>query len=186
MSAYTDAIANAPTDVACSLLRGSEGAFGARRDGGRSHEGIDIVANRSSSDRRIYRVMATGNGLVAFAGDAGTGPSGGYGHAVVIDHCNGFYTLYAHLAANASAGVVSLGQRVRAGDVIGYLADLNNGETSSGDARLIAPYLRIQLHFECFEAPAGARSTCGLAPFRSGATPDDPTAALLAFGYDNF
>ena len=177
MSAYTDAIATAPTDVASSLLRGSVG---------RSDEGVDIVANRSSSDRRIYRVMATGHGVVAFVGDGDAGAPDGYGHTVVVDHCNGFYTLYAHLAANASAGVVTLGQRVRAGDVIGYLADLNNGELSSGDARQIAPWLRIQLRFECFEAPAGARSTHELVAIKSDATPDDPTAALLAFGYDSF
>jgi murein DD-endopeptidase MepM/ murein hydrolase activator NlpD len=186
MSAYTDAIATAPTDVSCSLLRGAEGAFGAPRTGGKTHQGVDLVANQSSADRNIYRVMATGNGVVAYARNNGKNPTDGYGYTVVIDHRNGFYTLYAHLAPNASAGIVSVGQSVAAGDVIGYLADLNNNEMSSGNARQIAPYLRIQLHFECFETPAGASSTDGLGPIKSGATLDDPTAAILAFGYNSF
>lgn len=73
--------------------------------------------------------------------------STGYGYTVVINHANGFYTLYAHLAINVSTGVVVLGQGVGQADIIGYMADLANGEKSSGYvlAAVVQPYDKIQL-----------------------------------------
>ena len=54
-----------------------------------------------------------------FASDSGTviiaGVNGGYGNCVMIDHNNGYYTLYGHLS---SIGV-SVGQAVSQGDYIG-------------------------------------------------------------------
>jgi hypothetical protein len=159
--------------------------FGAPRAGGKNHQGVDIVANQSSPDKSIYAVRATAAGSVAYARMNGT-PNTGYGYTVVVDHANGFYTLYAHLAINASTGLVTLGQSVAQGDVLGYLADLANGEMSSGNARAVAPYDKIQLHLECMEAPMGRSSTSGLAAIKQGATIDDPTARLLVLGYQTF
>lgn len=69
----------------------------------RYHAGIDIAAN---------------NGDAVVAADSGTviacGVSGGYGNRILIDHGNGYYTLYAHLSAY-SVGLndsVSKGQRI--------------------------------------------------------------------------
>src|SRR5271165_4410926 len=123
MATINDAINMAPTRTSVTLLRGGPGAFGAPRGNGATHQGVDIVANQSSNDKSIYEVRATADGVIAYAQINGSA-STGYGYTVVIDHQNGFYTLYAHLAINASAGLAVLSQAVSAGDLIGYLADL--------------------------------------------------------------
>jgi len=84
--------------------------FGKRADpftGERSfHPGIDIAAPRGT------RVIAPADGVVVAAGRRG-----GYGRAIVIDHGHGVVTRYGHLEAfNVRAG-----QRVRRGDVIGFV-----------------------------------------------------------------
>ncbi|UVK55356.1 M23 family metallopeptidase [Mesorhizobium sp. AR02] len=186
MASIDDVISIPPTLLGSSLLRGEEGTFGSSRDGGKTHQGIDIVANQSSADKSIYQVRATAAGQIAYARTNGSVAKPGYGYTVVVDHLNGFYTLYAHLAINASAGLATVGQSVQAGDIIGYLADLTNGEMSSGNARAVAPYDRIQLHFECFEAPSGRSSTGGLGAIKDGCTLDDPTLRLAALGYGSF
>jgi murein DD-endopeptidase MepM/ murein hydrolase activator NlpD len=185
MANLNDAIQVTPTRTASSLLRGHEGAFHAPRGGGKVHQGVDIVANKSSADKSIYEVRTTAIGKVAYARMNGSATTG-YGYTVVVDHQNGWYTLYAHLAINASAGLKSVGDSVSAGDVIGYLADLANGEKSSGNARAVAPYDKIQLHFECFQAPPGRSSANRLDTIRVTAATDDPSARLQALGYQSF
>lgn len=69
------------------------------------HLAIDIAAG---SGARIY---ASDSGVVVFAGSA----LGGYGNMVVIDHGNGYQTLYAHMS---SVGV-SCGQSVLQGQYVG-------------------------------------------------------------------
>lgn len=68
------------------------------------HTGMDIAAGAGTS---IKVPLA---GTVTFAGW-----NGGYGNYVVVDHGNGLQTAYAH----QSQILVSVGQRVNAGDVIG-------------------------------------------------------------------
>ncbi|KKS79208.1 MAG: Peptidase M23 family protein [Candidatus Beckwithbacteria bacterium GW2011_GWA2_43_10] len=72
------------------------------------HRGIDI-ANKSGP-----LILAADSGKVTMAGwpDAG-----GYGNRVMIDHGNGFQTLYAHLSGIS----VTAGQTVNRGDVIGRM-----------------------------------------------------------------
>ena len=70
------------------------------------HAGIDIAAN---SGEPIY---ATDSGTVQSALY-----SSSYGNYVVINHGNGYTTLYAHMSSMA----VSAGQTVSKGDVIGYV-----------------------------------------------------------------
>lgn len=70
------------------------------------HSGIDIATPLGT------RVQAPADGVVIFRG-----PKGGYGNAVVIDHQYGVVTRYAHL----SAFNVQPGQRVKRGDVIGFV-----------------------------------------------------------------
>lgn len=71
------------------------------------HTGIDIGAPSGT------RIVAAGSGTVIAAGYT----SGGYGNKTMIDHGNGVVTLYGHQSRIA----VHTGQRVRAGDTIGYV-----------------------------------------------------------------
>lgn len=87
---------------------------------GSYHRGIDIArpSNRS--------ILATDNGVVV-----STGPDGNYGNKIVINHNNGYQTLYAHL----SSIDVKPGQTVTAGTKIGVMGSTGR---STG----------IHLHFE--------------------------------------
>jgi len=69
----------------------------------RSHTGMDIAANSGAN------VLAADGGTVTLAG-----VNGGYGNCIMIDHGNGYQTLYGHM----SALYVYEGQVVNQGDVI--------------------------------------------------------------------
>ncbi|MEN8253246.1 MAG: M23 family metallopeptidase [Patescibacteria group bacterium] len=85
------------------------------------HRAIDI-ANKSGGP-----ILAADSGTVTTASWSG----GGYGNHVVIDHGNGFYTLYAHLRVIQ----VKQGQRVNRGDLLGQMG--NTGRSTG-----------THLHFE--------------------------------------
>ncbi|MBP2242659.1 murein DD-endopeptidase MepM/ murein hydrolase activator NlpD [Cytobacillus eiseniae] len=87
---------------------------------GRMHKGIDIAR---PSNRTI---KAADNGVVVSAGYDGS-----FGNKVVIDHKNGYRTLYAHL----SSITVSVGQTISKGSKIGVMGSTGN---STG----------VHLHFE--------------------------------------
>jgi len=178
-----------PTLTTTSLLRGGVGAFGAPRpgEGSGKHSGVDIVANQSSENKETYKVRAVANGTVAYARLNG-GEDEGYGYTIVIDHGDGYYTLYAHLAPNASSGIIQKGASVNAGDTIGYMADLKNGEKSSGNVRddVVKPYDKIQLHFELFSGTPGLSSDGQIKPIKVGSTLIDPTQRLKDLGYQSF
>ena len=185
-------VLTSPTNTSSSLLRGGPGAFlfdrGTNTEGdAQLHSGVDIVANQSSMDKETYKVMATSDGTVAYSRVNG-GAALGYGYTVIIDHGNDHYTLYAHLAIQASQGLVKVGDQVSKGQTIGYMADLANGEKSSGNvlASVVQPFDKIQLHIEVFNAPSGRSSTGAIQPIKNGCTLLDPTPALLSLGYSSF
>jgi len=72
--------------------------------------GVDIGAARGTP------IHASSNGTVIIARNNG-GWNGGYGNYVVITHDNGTQTLYAHM----KYAIVSSGQSVLSGHVIGYV-----------------------------------------------------------------
>ncbi|HOX96661.1 MAG TPA: M23 family metallopeptidase [Candidatus Woesebacteria bacterium] len=72
------------------------------------HKGLDI-ANHSAPS-----ILAADSGTVVVAGWT---DNTGYGNRVMIDHGNGYKTLYAHMSKIA----VVVGQTVRRGDVIGQM-----------------------------------------------------------------
>ncbi len=74
----------------------------------RYHSGLDIGAGYGSA------VTASDGGTVIMAS-----VNGGYGNCVMINHGNGYYTLYGHLSGYA----VSEGDAVGQGQVIGYVGD---------------------------------------------------------------
>ena len=73
------------------------------------HKGCDICAPAGTP------IIAADSGVVQAAG----WNSGGYGNCVVIDHGNGWRTLYGHMLQVA----VQSGQAVEAGQVIGYVGN---------------------------------------------------------------
>jgi murein DD-endopeptidase MepM/ murein hydrolase activator NlpD len=85
------------------------------------HTGVDLAAHTGTP------IYASGDGIVEKAGW-----SGGYGRYTLIRHVNGFETGYGH----QSKIVVSVGQRVRQGQVIGYVG-------ATGDAT--GPHLHFEI-----------------------------------------
>lgn len=87
---------------------------------GRMHEGLDIagVSNRT--------IMAADNGKVVTAGW-----NGNYGKCVIIDHGNGYKTLYGHLSSIS----VSVGDTIEKGEKLGVMG--TTGESTG-----------VHLHFE--------------------------------------
>lgn len=84
-------------------------AGGSRSQGIHGYNGVDLAA---PSGTPIF-ASAEGDVIVAKA----TGWNGGYGQYIVIQHPNGSQTLYSH----ASSVIVSAGQHVQQGQVVGYV-----------------------------------------------------------------
>lgn len=80
---------------------------------GRQHTGIDIDGYALDG----YPIVAADGGTVILATYYG-----GYGNCVIIDHNNGYMTLYGHMSGFA----VSNGSTVSQGDTIGYLGNTGN------------------------------------------------------------
>ncbi len=88
---------------------------------GRMHKGIDMIGGSS--------ILAADEGVIEYAGYK----SGGLGNAVIIDHNNGFKTVYGHMKSVK----VKKGQIVEKGDVIGIMGSTGH---STG----------THLHFEVY------------------------------------
>ena len=74
----------------------------------RYHSGIDIDGYGNDGGS----IVAAMSGTVITADS-----NSGYGNYIIIDHGNGYKTLYAHMAGFA----ITLGQWVEAGQTVGYL-----------------------------------------------------------------
>jgi murein DD-endopeptidase MepM/ murein hydrolase activator NlpD len=85
---------------------------------GKMHEGVDLVGSST--------IMAADDGVVEFAGQ-----KTGYGNCVIINHKNGYKTLYGHLKSIS----VREGQIVEKGDKVGVMG--NTGHSTG-----------THLHFE--------------------------------------
>ena len=72
----------------------------------KSHTGVDIGAESGAT------IVAADGGTVVIAG-----VNSGYGNCVMIDHGNGYKTLYGHMSSIA----VTNGQTVSQGDTVGYV-----------------------------------------------------------------
>ena len=87
------------------------------------HEGMDFSAKTGTP------VYATGDGVVARADNTASG----YGNHIVIRHGYGYETLYGHLSKYKCRA----GQRVKRGDIIGYIGSTGRSE---------APHLHYEVH----------------------------------------
>jgi hypothetical protein len=89
------------------------------------HLAIDIAAGGGAP------IYAVDSGVVVFAGWS----TGGYGNVVIIDHGNGYQTVYAHLSSVS----VRCGQSVSQGTIIGVAGDTGN---STG------PHLHFEVRYQ--------------------------------------
>lgn len=93
-----------------------------------NHRGIDLAGNTGDA------VYATDAGVIVYAG----WNNYGYGYMIMIDHGNGWQSLYAHL----SAFNVSCGQSIGQGEIIGAVGSTGNSTGS-------------HLHFELMSTTLG-------------------------------
>lgn len=87
------------------------------------HEGMDFTAAIGTP------IYATGDGVISEADYN----SGGYGNKIMINHGYGYETVYAH----CSRFKVKFGQRVKRGEIIGYVG--NTGKST-------APHVHYEVH----------------------------------------
>jgi murein DD-endopeptidase MepM/ murein hydrolase activator NlpD len=108
-------------------LRRMASGFGYRTDpftkARKMHEGMDFTAKTGTP------IYATGDGVVARADNSASG----FGNHIVIRHGYGYETLYAHLSKYKARA----GQRVKRGDIIGYVGSTGRSE---------APHLHYEVH----------------------------------------
>lgn len=108
-------------------LRQMASGFGYRTDpftkARKMHEGMDFTAKTGTP------IYATGDGVVKKADNS----LSGYGNHIEISHGFGYLTLYAHL----SKYKVRQGQRVKRGDIIGYVGSTGRSQ---------APHLHYEVH----------------------------------------
>lgn len=87
------------------------------------HEGMDFTAKTGTP------IFATGDGVIQKADNS----LSGYGNHIEIRHGYGYKTLYAHLSKYKARR----GQRVKRGDIIGYVGSTGRSE---------APHLHYEVH----------------------------------------
>ena len=181
----------APTVQATTHIRKGAGEYGSARDWkkqGNKHTGVDIVMNQSSADPVSYEVRAVADGKIAYVKD-----NDAFGNVVIVDHKNGCYSLFAHLANQpftpqnpGGDAFVSLGQEVKRGEKIGYMRNIAGDTDPSGNAVAVPdPTARIQTHFSLFVAPTGKSSTTTIIGPILASKEDylDPTPLLTRLGY---
>ena len=108
-------------------LKSMVSGFGYRTDpftkARKMHEGMDFTAKTGTP------IYATGDGVVARADNTASG----FGNHIVIRHGFGYETLYAHLSRYKCRA----GQRIKRGDIIGYVGSTGRSE---------GPHLHYEVH----------------------------------------
>lgn len=110
----------------CEMLRHS---FGQPRSGGRTHEGVDIMANLG---QEIY---AVDSGVISALTVIGATNAALSGNAIRLKTTDGTYYFYAHLSSFAPG--MTQGQSVAKGQLLGFVGD--TGDPGAGN---------YHLHFE--------------------------------------
>ena len=108
-------------------LKRMASGFGYRTDpftkARKMHEGMDFAAKIGTP------IFATGDGVIARADNTVSG----FGNHILIRHGFGYETLYGHLSKYKSRA----GQRVKRGDIIGYVGSTGRSE---------GPHLHYEVH----------------------------------------
>lgn len=100
--------------------------------GKRGHEGCDIMAK--VNERGVYPIVSATSGVIENIGWLSKG-----GYRVGIKSDNGVYYYYAHLAEYAD---INIGDRVNAGDLLGFM-----GDTGYSDVEGTVGNFDVHLHF---------------------------------------
>lgn len=112
----------------------SERSYGGKR----GHEGIDIMA--SVNERGVYPVISMTDGVVT---NLGWLEQGGYRIGITSD--SGIYYYYAHL--DSYSNIVE-GQRVKAGDFLGFMGDSGYGQEGTKGKFPVHLHIGIYLYDE--------------------------------------
>ncbi len=111
-----------PVDGAVSFTD----TWGAPRSGGRTHEGVDMIAARGTP------LVAIESGVIKRMRSGGLG-----GITIWLTGAGGDQYYYAHLDAWAPG--LSVGQSVSVGELIGYVGN-------TGNAQYTIPHLHFEFH----------------------------------------
>lgn len=112
----------------------SERSYGGKR----GHEGIDIMA--SVNERGVYPVISMTDGVVTNLGWLEQG-----GYRIGITSNSGIYYYYAHL--DSYSNIVE-GQRVKAGDFLGFMGDSGYGQEGTKGKFPVHLHIGIYLYDE--------------------------------------
>ena len=124
---FSSPISSPPDGISIRSDSYGKGYYGASRNGGRKHLGVDLSVEMGQP------VFASKSGRITFAGF-----DKGYGNFVKIAHPDGFSTRYAHL----SQLFVANGDWIPQGSMIGL-----SGKTGNADHRLIKPHLHFEIRY---------------------------------------
>jgi hypothetical protein len=119
----TIALAQFPVQGLCGFVD----SYGADRSGGRSHEGVDIIAKKG------LNIYAVNDGTLTKRYVNRVGQLAGNGWRLTT--ADGTYYFYAHMSAFADG--LSVGSTVVAGQIIGYIGATGNAGT---------PHLHFEIH----------------------------------------
>lgn len=127
-STFTNPLNASESNIQLRNDTGGKGHFGANRNGGRTHSGIDIAAPLNSElhptkSGRVIRSLF----------------NAGYGEFIEILHPDHSLSRYAHL----SKRVVQKGQWVSKNQLIGYV-----GKTGNAEGVEILPHLHFEIHID--------------------------------------
>lgn len=115
-----------------------KGYFGASRNGGRTHKGIDVISPIGGP------ILASKSGRVAVSG-----VDKGYGNYIEIHHPDGYFTRYAHLSQMHARQ----GDWVQKGALIGLSGNSGNAKN---------PHIVPHLHFEIRLGTEAVNPSAGL------------------------
>ena len=148
----TIVLAQFPVQGMCDFVD----SYGASRSGGRSHEGVDIIAKKG------LNIYAVNDGTLTKRYVDRVGQLAGNGWRLTT--ADGTYYFYAHMSAFADG--LSVGSTVVAGQIIGYIGASGNAGT---------PHLHFEIH------PQGGRPinpTQSVIAVNGCKTTDLPAAAI--------
>lgn len=118
-------------DTSCINTWMAERKYGGKR----GHEGADIMAGRN--ERGLYPVISMTDGVITNLGWLEKG-----GYRVGITTSSGTYYYYAHLYSYAN---LKEGQKIKAGELLGYMGDSGYGK--EGTVGQFAVHLHVGIYF---------------------------------------